>query len=140
MNIAPNSVNAASRETGQAATAGNVGVTVIKEQAGLHFLRDVWDNLASRFRMPVLEFDWQSACAEAFYPPGQLAVYVLTSGKEIKAIAPLAVSQRCGIRQLELLGSSMLGEPDGLLYSDESALRKLLESILSTRTSLRVLR
>lgn len=95
-----------------------------------HVAKD-WQELAARFRTPLLRFEWFAAAASAFCRPGELYCLLSYSGGSIAAIAPLVRVKKYGFRQFELLGASYLGEPSGLLYRDEEALVRLLERMIS---------
>jgi CelD/BcsL family acetyltransferase involved in cellulose biosynthesis len=104
-------------------------------------LRKAWDRLATRLRTPLLGFDWFHACATTIHADDPLRVIVVYDGEEVAAIAPLAVvSGRAGNSRLEVLGTSKLYEPSGLLYSSTESLAYLLHTALRSRLPLCLLR
>lgn len=111
----------------------SLAIEIIDDPAGLPPLTDEWNGLASRFLFPIVRHDWFSACTAAFCPPGRLNVIVGREEDRVVAIAPLVLNRRYGIRRLELLGASVLGEPSGVLYRDNNVLDEFLDAIFSQR-------
>jgi CelD/BcsL family acetyltransferase involved in cellulose biosynthesis len=109
----------------------NTKVEIVQDLSTLRSLAEGWNALAERFKTPLLRHEWFTACAEAFCPPGQLAILVIHSQEEILAIAPLVIERRFGLERLELLGTSVLLEPSGFLYKDEGALAELVDAIVA---------
>jgi CelD/BcsL family acetyltransferase involved in cellulose biosynthesis len=106
---------------------------VIDDLTGLHSLAEEWNSLAARFNTPLLRHEWFAACAEACCPPGRLSILIIRSQQELRAIAPLVLIQRDGIERLEEPLGSALGEPGGLIYRDEAALRELVRAMVALR-------
>ena len=111
----------------------SASIEIINCSSGLASIADQWNALADRFKTPLLRYEWFSASAQAFCPPGKLSVAIARSGSEIVAIAPLVFNPTFGIKRLELLGTSVLGEPSGFLYKDKESLLDLLHNCLSYR-------
>lgn len=112
-------------------------IQVVTDLAGLRALGAEWDELAARFKSPLLRHEWNLACAEAFSDSLRPAVHVLRSGGGIVAIAPLALvhgypdgRRKSGVRRLEMLGT-FGEEPVGFLYRDEQSLKALLRHVLA---------
>lgn len=106
-------------------------VEIVHDRESLVELENSWNGLAERFRTPLLGYEWFTACADAFCPPGRLSIVAVRHSGHITALAPLALVP-CGPGdRLELLGGSPLGEPSGLIYQDEEALRELADGICS---------
>jgi len=103
-------------------------------------LREEWNRLADRLRSPLLWHEWFLSAARTLHVEGDLRIAVLRSGERLTAAAPLAVRPGAGSRRLELLGSYALGEPGGLLYEDEAALKALLRRVRSLGTPLTLAR
>jgi len=99
-------------------------------------IADEWNLLADRFKTPLLRHEWFGACARAFCPPGKLVIVINRSAGRIVAIAPLVVNRKYGMDTVELLGTSVLGEPSGFIYEDEQALAGLMKDIFLLRKSL----
>jgi CelD/BcsL family acetyltransferase involved in cellulose biosynthesis len=99
-------------------------------------IADEWNVLADRFKTPLLRHEWFESCARAFCPPGKLFVVINRSAGRIVAIAPLAVNRKFGMDTVELLGTSVLGEPSGFLYEDERSLSGLMQEIFLLGKSL----
>ncbi len=108
-------------------------VEIVRELSDLKVLAAAWNELAEPLRTPLLRSEWFAACAEAFCPPRRLAVAVASSQGKPIAIAPLESLSQGGIETLQLLGSSFLSEPSGLIYQHEDALEELLDAILTLR-------
>jgi len=107
-----------------------VNYSIISNKEGLISIENDWRRLAERFKNPLLDFDWFSAGAEAFNSNEPLSIFIIKNGSQISAIAPLADTIERDVNKLELIGSPFLGEPGGLLYSDQSSLEMLLRVII----------
>ena len=105
----------------------------IQDLASFRALKEEWNSLASRFNTPLLRHEWFTACAESFYPPGELSIRVVRENGRIVAIAPLVAIPTYGIRRLEMLGVGILREPSGFLYEDEDSLRFLIDHLMAER-------
>jgi CelD/BcsL family acetyltransferase involved in cellulose biosynthesis len=105
-------------------------IEIIRDPIEIQSLANVWNELAEHFKTPLLRHEWFTACTEAFCKPGQLHVVINNSGRGVDAIAPLVLVQNHGLKRLELLGSSFLGEPSGLIYKDEESLEELINNII----------
>lgn len=103
---------------------------IINNLAELQTVRGDWKKLAQRHGTPLLDWEWMSACAEAFYQPNQLFVIIHDDGTEVNAIVPLFRHEDNGVQKLEIIGTPSLGEPAGLLYRDHGALTALLHNLL----------
>ena len=104
-------------------------IEIIKDRNTLDNIRDEWNELAKAFGSPLLEYEWFSSCANAFYEETNLRVVIVRSKKAVCAIAPLVKIKNGPFEYLEILGSSYLGEHSGFLYRDELSLRALLDGI-----------
>jgi CelD/BcsL family acetyltransferase involved in cellulose biosynthesis len=103
---------------------------IIRDPVEMESWAPAWNEMAERFKTPLLRHELLAACAEAFCLPGQLHVVMQKSGKGIGAIAPLAFVRKRGWERLELLGSSFLSEPGGFLYRDAESLRDLMLGLM----------
>jgi CelD/BcsL family acetyltransferase involved in cellulose biosynthesis len=108
----------------------SVTIETVTSSSELASIAAQWNALADRFKTPLLRHEWFSASAEAFCPPGKLSIAVGRSGNDIVAIAPLVSNPNFGMKRLELLGTSILGEPSGFLYKDKESLISLLNNSL----------
>lgn len=106
---------------------------VIKSLHGLRELAEEWNLLPGACQHPLLRYEWFLSCAASFHPETNLRVVVLRDHGRIRAIAPLVLVKRRGIQRLEILGSTQLYEPSGLLYDNTDS----LEEICSLLTQLR---
>ena len=107
-------------------------IEIIDNLKELQSVSPIWNELADRFKTPLLSYEWFAACA-AMYQPNQLRVIVNRSNEGIDAIAPLVLVKNNGFKRLELLGSRFLYEPCGLLYKDEGALKELIRFIINLK-------
>jgi CelD/BcsL family acetyltransferase involved in cellulose biosynthesis len=89
-----------------------------------------WDRLADQLQNPFLRNDWLSSCAETLHDTGQLRIVVQPSAGALVAAAPLATVRSHGHERLEILGSSVMLEPSGLLYRDDAALTSLVQALV----------
>lgn len=108
---------------------------VVSDYPSLLQLEGSWNALAGRFDNPFLRHECAVACAELFCGTKDLAVFVIRTGAEIRAIAPFRAVRRAGVVRLESL-SRPIHEPTGLLFADEDALAELLAATLGNRLSL----
>lgn len=104
-------------------------IQIVRSSENLAELTSDWNRLAERFRNPLLRAEWFAACAATLCPSSELRVVVNRTGDQVTAIAPLVAVKNGGRETLELLGSSLLYEPSGLLYRDRPALSELLGGI-----------
>lgn len=104
-------------------------IEVIRYLGGLRDLADEWNQLPGACQHPLLRHEWFLSSAEAFHDEGDLCVVTLRERGRLRAVAPLALVKRHGIKRLELLGASALHEPSDLLYDDTDSLADLCEAI-----------
>ena len=107
-------------------------VTLLRNPADLSSLQDEWNRLAERFETPLLRYEWFEAAAAVLPAAALLSVIALRRDGELAGLAPLAVTRRGGLERTELIGSSLLGEPCGLICRDAESRLRLLEAICST--------
>jgi len=86
--------------------------------------------LADRAESPFLGIDWIVSAAEAFHRHDELQVKLLACGGETVAVAPLVSLRRNGHESLELIGTSALMEPAGLLHDGYDALKALVRDLV----------
>ena len=105
-------------------------IEVLREKDAIVGLLPGWARLAAGSATTVTQDAiWSAACAETVDAGLPLAVVVVGSVKEPRAIAPLV---RRG-PQFELLGAGALHEPSELLAEDDDALRELADGIAGLR-------
>ncbi len=98
-------------------------------------LKNSWRELEHRFNTPLLTFEWFSAAAESFSHPDEIEIHFVEDEGKVTAIAPLG--KKASFPTLsELIGSSILCEPGGFLYSSLPAFQSLLNSIFESNQSL----
>lgn len=107
-------------------------IEVVTDHEAFLRLREPWNALAADFPNPILQHECAVACDDAFGANGTLAIFVVRSGSDIRAIAPFHLVRRGGIPRLQTL-TRPLWEPAGFLYCDEDALRDLLGALLTHR-------
>lgn len=106
-------------------------IQVIDDLELLPRLANTWASLGAIFPTPLLQFEWFVSCAEALYSPGQIRVVTLLDNGRVTAIAPLARVHRRYGQWLELMGTTRLYEPAGLLYETETGLEELIRRLVS---------
>jgi CelD/BcsL family acetyltransferase involved in cellulose biosynthesis len=107
-------------------------IEVLREKDAMGGLLPGWARLAAGSATTVTQDAiWSAACAETVDAGLPLAVVVVGSVEEPRAIAPLV---RRGA-QFELLGAGMVHEPSELLAEDDDALRELADGIAGLRTT-----
>ncbi len=116
------------------ASDGKSRVTVLHHETEMVRSEQAWRILAEGFDSPLMQFDWFIACAKALCSPGQLSVVLNSRGGRVTGVAPVSVRRGSGRSYLEILGSFLLCEPTGFLYSDRTALEELIESLLAMNT------
>ncbi len=104
-------------------------VETITTIEGLRALEAPWHDLARALPSPLVQFEWFMSAAEAF--GDRLHVVAVRRGQALHAVAPLALSRRGGISQLEVLGHQ-LGEPQRLVVRDDPALPVLVDALCRT--------
>ena len=92
-----------------------------------------WDSLCMKTGKPILCSSWFIAGTNGFSRSSNLSMAAITNGK-LKAVAPLAKKGNV-LPHLELLGSSILLEPGGILFDSPDALRLLIYRLLETNSS-----
>jgi CelD/BcsL family acetyltransferase involved in cellulose biosynthesis len=90
-----------------------------------------WPTFPSQFHSPTYEFDWFSACGQAFHNENDRCLITIGKDQDLRAIAPLCFLKKKGITWQEIMGVSKLYEPGGLIYKDEQSLHQLCHSILN---------
>lgn len=117
-------------------------VEILEKPNELDDIADQWRALHPPLHAPYLTYDWFRACAEATSPPARLAIVVLRSGDDIRAIAPLVLQRRRSTRLpfLEILGNPLceLFEPTDFFYADTDSLKELLYAIMAMGHPLRL--
>ena len=108
-------------------------IEVIDDLERLLGLEPAWAALGAQFPTPLVQFEWFVSCAEALYLPGQIRVVTLLDNGRVTAIAPLAKAKRRYGQWLEVMGSTRLYEPTGVLYETEEALGELTRRLISLR-------
>jgi len=63
----------------------------------------------------------------------EISLYYYENNNDIKAIAPLILIKRHGLKQFEIVGSSFLYEPIGFLYKDKNALINLFRGLINIK-------
>jgi CelD/BcsL family acetyltransferase involved in cellulose biosynthesis len=106
---------------------------VLTRVADLSNLEADWQRLGRRFPTPLLQHDWFLTCAELLHEEADLRVITIRRDGVVVALAPLVLVQSKVATWLEILGSSRLHEPAGLLYEDSDALDALVDAILALR-------
>jgi CelD/BcsL family acetyltransferase involved in cellulose biosynthesis len=106
---------------------------VLRDLTSIAALAADWNRLADHAGHPLLRHEWILSCAEALHPERDLRVVVVESGGRVRAIAPLVVVERQGVRSLELIGAGALKEPSGLLYDHVSFLPSLATGMTALR-------
>jgi CelD/BcsL family acetyltransferase involved in cellulose biosynthesis len=111
----------------------SITTEIIDNSSDLASIANEWNALADPFKTPLLRYEWFNASANAFSSICKLNIIVLRSDGKIIAIAPLVFTKIFGLKRLELLGASVLGEPIGLIYKDTETLTTLINEILHLR-------
>lgn len=101
----------------------------ITTRGELAALGDEWNSLADRHRNPLLRHEWFLAAAEAFADREQPFILLNRRAGCLVGAAPMSISRHKGSKRLEILGTSSIREPSGLLYTDRDALNDLLADL-----------
>lgn len=107
-------------------------VEYITTQEGVINLCEEWNELESCFNTPLLASEWFQSSAQAFCPPDFLKMISVRFDGKLSAIIPLSVKGKL-MPRAELVGSSTLEEPGGVLYKDRGSLVKLVRALLDLR-------
>ncbi len=105
-------------------------IEIINDPIKIQSLSNIWNELAEQSKSPLLRSEWFSGCAEACCQSTTLQLITNHSEGAVNAIAPLVLVKKRGFKILELLGTSFLYEPSGLLYKDEEALEELINAMI----------
>jgi CelD/BcsL family acetyltransferase involved in cellulose biosynthesis len=108
-------------------------IDVVRSCAALEAMASEWDILAESIGLPMLSHAWVFSCAATLHRDDELHVITVRVRGALAGAAPLVARNRAGITRLELIGSSYLGEPSGLLYDSDEALEMLVRAIANTR-------
>lgn len=87
-----------------------------------------WNDLEAIFGTPLYTHEWITSCISSFCRHGGLKLMLVKSNDAVEAIAPMSTSGKL-IKRLEIVGSSVLGEPCGFLYRSPEALEILVASV-----------
>lgn len=101
----------------------------ITTRGQLAALGEEWNSLANRHGNPLLRHEWFRAAAEAFTDREQPFILLNRRAGCLVGIAPMSISKHIGARRLEILGTSSIREPSGLLYADRDALGGLMADL-----------
>lgn len=93
-------------------------------------IEKAWEVLEDQFGDPLRSAAWFKACAQTFCPKDDLNLFTVRTNSEVTAIAPLSIREK-PIRHLQFIGSSILEEPNSLVYKDLPSLRLLIQTILN---------
>ena len=104
------------------AKAPGLGFRTVTSTEQIASLRDQWKRLPQAYADPLLSHSWLTSASEALGGSGGLRFVVGERGNELEACAPLQETRRMGVAWLEVVGSSVLGEPAGLLFRNETVL------------------
>lgn len=105
-------------------------MTIIRSHEEFEAVRGSWEPLADRLENPFVGHDWLLSCVERFHEPGDLRIVLVDGPGGVVAAAPLVAVRRNGYERLELIGSSAMLEPSGLLYADQPSLALLVRSLV----------
>lgn len=98
-------------------------------------LKDHINSLEQHFGIPLLTPEWIGSSVQTFCPPDRIKMITVKAAGIPVALAPLSI--RGGLfSHLEVVGSSVLEEPCGLLYRDTASLNKLVGAMLALRMPL----
>lgn len=113
--------------------AAGYSVRVVTDRDDFYALENEWDLLAAPSKNPLLQFAWYASCAEAFSHVGSIVTVVVQQRDNVVAIAPLWEVRSSGMSRYEILGSSILCEPCGLLYKEKAALTMLINALFNLK-------
>lgn len=105
--------------------------------AALERVAVAWDALPTP--LPMDQYIWSKACADAFGTGRRLAILTAGDGARPAAFAPL-VQPAEGPPRLEMLGEAMLGEPGELAHEDPDALHELCRALARLSLPVRLAR
>ena len=107
-------------------------ISVISSLSEMRGLEPEWNRLGAQFDTPLLQFDWFCACAESLHNEADLRIFVYRYQGRVKAIAPLVLRKHSLVNWLEIIGTTTLYEPAGLLYEDRESLISLIKAIIAS--------
>ncbi len=95
----------------------------------MDFLIDRWTELEKRFGSPVMSPEWFRAGAATLCPPYDLKLAVREKDGALDGVAPIGRLKHF-MSRLEVLGTTLLTEEGGFLYSNTDALMEMVEAII----------
>lgn len=112
-------------------------VRLISTIKSLEELEPCWKDLARGRNNPLVEYSWYLACAQELHDDEDLHVIALLDDVGLlAAVAPLAMSERHGVKVLTFLGATTLFEPVSFLYRNDTALKALYKALIETKIPL----
>lgn len=113
-------------------------VEVVDSAESFLALQQEWNALADRLGYPLLRHELFAAVIEAQRERHPLMILVLRDGENaVRGIAPLRLKGRLGAKRLEFI-SHDLHEPNGLLYTDDDALKVLVRTLFGAGLPVRL--
>lgn len=102
-------------------------VTKLTTLENINVISDEWHVLAEQMGSPLLDFPWSWAALTELHAEDTPYIVTLRREGRLVGLAPL-VKVKMGISfRLEILGTHILAEPAGFLFTDEDAFLKLCE-------------
>lgn len=114
-------------------TEFNPEFQILKNVDQIKTLAAEWDRLADQFNSPLFAAAWFQACAQAFCKEGDLYIPVMRIKGKLCGIAPMKIVKKTGLKSYELIGTSDLYEPSGLIYETPDALVLLIRALLTKK-------
>ena len=105
-------------------------IRVLSKLDELMAIKQDWIDLARKAESPLLDFDWFVSCIETIDRKKKIFIITVNNNNRVTAIAPLCLASKSGTPVLELIGSSTLYEPSGLLYDSVADLKILMQAIV----------
>lgn len=106
----------------------------------LRILQDSWNRLAQLTQNPLVTFDWCYACYSTVHAKDDVLTVVVSDDQEIVAIAPMVCRRLAGRMRIEVVGTTALYEPAGLLASSKNAMLYLVNTLIAMRLPICLLR
>lgn len=101
-------------------------------------LKTDWNALAEQKKFPLMRYEWCISAAQTLTDSDNVFLITIYQQKKVVAIAPLAEVKKRKTAILEVIGSSILGEPCGLLFADLDAFKALIRGIISLKKPVRL--
>jgi|GEM_PF-682967 len=110
-------------------------VEFISTQDDLRELHNDWVDIEENIVNPLVTIDWFQSAAQTFCPPNILKMVAVKNDRKLTAIAPISLKGGL-LPRFELVGSSTIREPGGLIFRNNNSLNVLVDKLFDLKKPL----